>query len=70
MHAIARLSAEEFGTCVKELADLLVDAVDDGASVGFVTPFGHEAAEAWWRAQAPPWQRATCSCGSAAPTAP
>ncbi|WP_188197349.1 GNAT family N-acetyltransferase [Nonomuraea sp. SYSU D8015] len=53
MHTIARLSAEEFESSVKELADLLVDAVDDGASVGFLAPFGHEAAAAWWRAQAP-----------------
>ncbi|TYB62366.1 GNAT family N-acetyltransferase [Nonomuraea sp. PA05] len=53
MRTIARLSAEEFEHSVKELADLLVDAVDDGASLGFVTPFRHEAAAAWWRAQAP-----------------
>ncbi|MEV4175791.1 GNAT family N-acetyltransferase [Nonomuraea sp. NPDC049709] len=53
MHTIARLPAEEFERCVKELADLLVDAVDDGASVGFVRPFDHEDAAAWWRGQAP-----------------
>ncbi|UBU08280.1 GNAT family N-acetyltransferase [Nonomuraea gerenzanensis] len=53
MRTIARLSAEEFEHCVKELAGLLVDAVDDGASLGFVQPFDHEAAAAWWRAQAP-----------------
>ncbi|MEV0617412.1 GNAT family N-acetyltransferase [Nonomuraea sp. NPDC050404] len=53
MHTIARLSAGDFAHCVKELADLLVDAVADGASVGFVAPFDHEAAAAWWRAQAP-----------------
>ncbi|WP_043626619.1 GNAT family N-acetyltransferase [Nonomuraea candida] len=52
-HTIARLSAEDFEHHVKDLAELLADAVDDGASVGFVAPFGHEAAEAWWRAQAP-----------------
>ncbi|MFG1709836.1 GNAT family N-acetyltransferase [Nonomuraea sp. M3C6] len=53
MHTIDRLSAEEFDASVKDLANLLVDAVDSGASVGFLTPFGHEAAAAWWRAQAP-----------------
>lgn len=53
MHTIDRLSAEEFESGLKDLADLLVDAVDDGASVGFLAPFGHEAAAAWWRAQAP-----------------
>ncbi|MGW3347019.1 GNAT family N-acetyltransferase [Nonomuraea rubra] len=53
MRTIARLSAGEFEHCVKELAELLADAVDDGASLGFVEPFGHEAAAAWWRAQAP-----------------
>ncbi|SEH01371.1 Acetyltransferase (GNAT) domain-containing protein [Nonomuraea solani] len=53
MRTIERLSAEEFEAGIKELADLLVDAVDDGASVGFVTPFGHEEAAAWWRAQYP-----------------
>ncbi|TMR91132.1 GNAT family N-acetyltransferase [Nonomuraea basaltis] len=53
MHSIARLSAEEFDASVKELADLLVDAVDSGASVGFLAPFDHEAAAGWWRDQAP-----------------
>ncbi|PZG06996.1 GNAT family N-acetyltransferase [Nonomuraea aridisoli] len=53
MPSIERVSAAEFGPCVKELADLLADAVEGGASVGFVTPFGHEDAAAWWRAQAP-----------------
>ncbi|MEV0387779.1 GNAT family N-acetyltransferase [Nonomuraea sp. NPDC050643] len=53
MHTIERLSAEEFEAGIKDLAGLLVDAVDGGASVGFVTPFGHEEAAAWWRAQQP-----------------
>ncbi|MEV4019825.1 GNAT family N-acetyltransferase [Nonomuraea angiospora] len=53
MHAIERLTAEDFDAGVKELAGLLVDAVDSGASVGFLAPFGHEEAAAWWRAQAP-----------------
>ncbi|MGR6918903.1 N-acetyltransferase family protein [[Actinomadura] parvosata] len=53
MRTIARLSAEEFEQCVEELAALLADAVDDGASLGFVAPFGQESAAVWWRAQAP-----------------
>jgi GNAT superfamily N-acetyltransferase len=53
MHTIDRLSAADFDACVKDLAELLVDAVDGGASVGFLAPFGHEEAAAWWRAQAP-----------------
>lgn len=31
------------------LAELLVDAVDGGASVGFLAPLAHERALAWWR---------------------
>ncbi|MFC4012066.1 GNAT family N-acetyltransferase [Nonomuraea purpurea] len=50
---VERLPAAEFASSVGELAALLVDAVDDGASVGFVTPFGRKEAAAWWRAQAP-----------------
>ncbi|MGW6500159.1 GNAT family N-acetyltransferase [Nonomuraea angiospora] len=53
MSAIERLTAEGFDAGVKELAGLLVDAVDSGASVGFVAPFGQEEAAAWWRSQAP-----------------
>jgi GNAT superfamily N-acetyltransferase len=35
------------------LADLLADAVDSGASVGFVTPFGRDQAADWWRSLSP-----------------
>jgi GNAT superfamily N-acetyltransferase len=31
-----------------ELADLLIDAVEDGASVGFLLPLSKESAVAWW----------------------
>src|SRR5690242_11980546 len=31
------------------LADLLADAVEGGASVGFVSPFGPRDAARWWR---------------------
>lgn len=34
---------------IEGLADLLADAVDGGASVGFVAPFGRREAADWWR---------------------
>ncbi|AXE90159.1 GNAT family N-acetyltransferase [Streptomyces sp. Go-475] len=34
------------------LADLLVDTVDGGASVGFLAPLGRAEALAWWEARA------------------
>ncbi|GAB2597478.1 GNAT family N-acetyltransferase [Streptomyces capparidis] len=51
MHTITRLSADGLHDSVKSLADLLVDAVGGGASLGFTDPFDHEAAAAWWRAR-------------------
>ena len=36
-------------TQVEGLADLLVDSVDDGASVGFMYPLAREKAVAFWR---------------------
>jgi GNAT superfamily N-acetyltransferase len=53
VHTIERLPAEDFPGCVKGLAGVLADAVDDGASVGFLTPFDREAAAVWWRERAP-----------------
>ncbi|MFI0819618.1 GNAT family N-acetyltransferase [Streptomyces sp. NPDC021098] len=53
MPPIDLLSAETFPDSVKGLAEVLADAVDDGASMSFLAPFGHEAAAAWWHAQAP-----------------
>jgi GNAT superfamily N-acetyltransferase len=37
---------------VDELADLLIDAVDGGASIGFLAPLDRTAAVAWWRERA------------------
>jgi len=48
---IRSLAADDFAACVPGLADLLVDAVESGASVGFLAPLSAEAAAAWWRAQ-------------------
>ncbi|MEU8319341.1 GNAT family N-acetyltransferase [Nonomuraea sp. NPDC048881] len=52
MHTVTRMSAQEFAGSVEELAVLLADAVEGGASVGFLKPFGPEEAAAWWREQA------------------
>ncbi|MEW9528261.1 N-acetyltransferase family protein [Microbispora sp. NPDC049125] len=53
MHTITRLSADDFGSNVTGLADLLADAVADGSSLGFLHPFGRDDAAAWWRARQP-----------------
>lgn len=50
-HTITRLSPHEFLDSVKTLADLLVDTVEGGSSLGFVEPFDQSAATAWWRDQ-------------------
>ncbi|ONK11490.1 GNAT family N-acetyltransferase [Streptomyces sp. MP131-18] len=51
---IVRLSApEELLAHAEELAALLADVVADGASLGFVRPFGRADAAAWWAARAP-----------------
>ncbi|MCD0481102.1 GNAT family N-acetyltransferase [Streptacidiphilus sp. ASG 303] len=49
MHAIDRLSADGFRSSVPDLAVLLADAVASGSSLGFLAPFGPDAAAAWWR---------------------
>jgi GNAT superfamily N-acetyltransferase len=43
------LIGERFGAAVPELAELLVDAVASGASVGFLSPFTDVDADRWWR---------------------
>ena len=47
--AVEELNERTFVSAIPDLATLLVDAVEDGASVGFVTPFTHLDATAWWR---------------------
>ncbi|WP_214108363.1 GNAT family N-acetyltransferase [Acrocarpospora catenulata] len=49
---ITRLTSERFPGAVKDLAELFVDAVADGASIGFLAPCDHATAAAWWEAQA------------------
>lgn len=34
---------------IRQLAELLVDAVDSGAAVSFMQPLDHATAEKWWR---------------------
>jgi GNAT superfamily N-acetyltransferase len=46
--SIEVLAAERFRVVVHELAELLVDAVSSGASVGFLPPFTVIEAERWW----------------------
>ncbi|MFJ1596113.1 GNAT family N-acetyltransferase [Streptomyces sp. NPDC088261] len=46
------LGADELLDRLDTLADLLVDTVAGGASVGFLYPLDRTAALAWWRAQA------------------
>src|SRR3954447_11880450 len=47
--AISRLDGPAFEAAIPQLALVLVDAVDGGASVGFVHPFGPADARQWWR---------------------
>ena len=53
MTAIARLSAEDLVAASGGFADLLVDAVDGGASLGFLAPLAPADAAAWWESLAP-----------------
>lgn len=43
------LAAERFHAAIPALAVLLVDAVNGGASVGFLPPLSVVEAEGWWR---------------------
>ncbi|MEU9449864.1 GNAT family N-acetyltransferase [Streptomyces sp. NPDC048277] len=45
---VLRLEAEQLAGRVGELAALLADTVNGGASVGFLAPFGPAQAVAWW----------------------
>jgi ribosomal protein S18 acetylase RimI-like enzyme len=50
----ARLSPAELLGSAKELSAVLVDAVEGGASVGFVKPVDLDAAAVWWEGLAGP----------------
>ena len=49
--SIRRLEVPEAEARLDEFAAILVDAVQGGASVSFMPPFGHDAALAFWRRQ-------------------
>lgn len=52
MHVIERLEARSVRESdLRDLALLLVDAVDSGAAVSFLQPLSLELAETWWRSQ-------------------
>jgi GNAT superfamily N-acetyltransferase len=46
---ISRLVGRQSPSLVEELADLLIDTVHGGASIGFLAPLDRGAAVAWWR---------------------
>ncbi|MFD9907524.1 GNAT family N-acetyltransferase [Streptomyces sp. NPDC059063] len=52
-HIVERLSGAQVAALADALGDLLVDAVDDGASVGFLAGLDRESAARWWRDRAP-----------------
>lgn len=52
MTGVRRLDAVELHARVDELADLLVDTVAGGASLGFLAPLDRPTALAWWRGRA------------------
>ncbi|MFC5212768.1 GNAT family N-acetyltransferase [Streptomyces coerulescens] len=49
---VKRLEEAQLLYHAPDLADLLVDTVDDGASVGFLGPLDRTAALAWWKERA------------------
>lgn len=46
---VRRVGANEATACVEPLADVLLDCVEGGASVGFMQPLPREKAVAFWR---------------------
>ena len=45
---VRRLAADEAAACVEPLADVLIDCVEGGASVGFMLPLPRKTALAFW----------------------
>ncbi|MFI9154987.1 GNAT family N-acetyltransferase [Streptomyces sp. NPDC053367] len=50
--SVIRLDASQMASVTGELAQLLADAVDSGASVGFLAPMDAADALTWWRERA------------------
>lgn len=48
---VVALDAAGYAAAIPDLADLLVDAVDGGASVNFLAGLGRDEASAWWAAR-------------------
>jgi len=46
---VRRVSAQEAPGCIENLADVLIDCVQGGASVSFMNPLTRERALAFWR---------------------
>ena len=51
---VAVLDPASFAGVLDRLADILRDCVGEGASVGFLAPFGHDEARAYWRNRVAP----------------
>ncbi|MEU4740173.1 GNAT family N-acetyltransferase [Actinosynnema sp. NPDC023658] len=51
---IVELTSSQLLACADALTDVTADAVDGGASVGFVKPLSRVQALKWWRAKAAP----------------
>ena len=49
---VVRLTSDQLLRSVHELADLLTDTVNGGASIGFLAPLDRAAAVDWWRGRA------------------
>ncbi|XVV02520.1 N-acetyltransferase family protein [Actinosynnema sp. CA-248983] len=52
MTGVEELLSADVLACADELADVLCDAVDGGASVGFLAPLPHAQAATWWKSRA------------------
>ena len=52
VHQIRRLAADEVRRHAGQLGELLLDAVDDGASLGFLAQLTAQRAQAFWRGMA------------------
>ncbi|WP_406176050.1 GNAT family N-acetyltransferase [Streptomyces sp. NBC_00996] len=52
MTTFSRLDAAQLRASLDELADLLIDTVQGGASIGFLAPLDRTTATAWWEERA------------------
>ncbi|MEI7031638.1 GNAT family N-acetyltransferase [Streptomyces pratensis] len=52
MTEIVHVTGPELVTYADEMAELLVETVEEGSSVGFLAPLEREAAAVWWRERA------------------